>query len=268
MIDATDAPWACGASQLLTKILEPTLDPSCTVIDFELGSVGWTTGGTCAAGALVAGAPELMVSSDIVTQVCGDHTTGTGSAFFSAPNSGAGAINVDGGECIATSPTYPLTQEPAASTWHSHGQRDASDDSSGDYFELEMSTDGGASWGALASYGDERVNAVWAKATALVAAGSDLVIRVGASDGASAGDLVEAGVDDLAICPIAPTCSAPAGCNDRSFCAGVESCVNGQRSSSGDPCAVGKACNEAEDRCNQCTTDAECNERRILLQWS
>jgi len=46
---------------------------------------------------------------------------------------------------------------------------------------------------------DERVNARWTQATTSLTAGSNLVIRVSASDGPSTGDIVEAGIDDILI---------------------------------------------------------------------
>ncbi len=82
-----------------------------------------------------------------------------------------------------------------------HGQRDAGDDRSGDFFNLEISTDGGTTWSLLAAFGDVTVNAAWTQATTTVPAGSSVKMRVQVSDGAGPGDLIEAGIDDIAICP-------------------------------------------------------------------
>jgi hypothetical protein len=64
-----------------------------------------------------------------------------------------------------------------------------------------MSTNGGSSWSTLASNGDSTSNAAWNEATTTVAAGTNVQFRVQASDGTASGDLVEAGVDDVSICP-------------------------------------------------------------------
>ncbi len=168
--------------------------------DFESGSSGWTTSGTCSTGTFVTGTPTQIVSSGVTTQVAGDHTTGTGDALFTAPNTSAGSHDVDGGTCTVTSPTYSVSAASDLSIWHFFGQRDAGDDSN-DGFLLEYSTNGGSSWTTLQSYGDVTVNAVWAERTATIPAGSNVVVRVSATDAAGPGDLVEAGIDDLSICP-------------------------------------------------------------------
>jgi len=205
VIRPTHPSWACGASQFLTGLFANTPNPVCTVVNFESGSSGWThdPSSTCKTGKFVVGTPSLMTDSDVVTQVCGDHTTGTGKAFYTSPNTSAGAGDVDGGVCIAMSPTYSVTQQSSVSIWYFHGQRDEGDDQNGDYFSLEMSTNNGLTWGTtLASYGDKRVNAVWQKATATVPAASQVKFRMRVSDGSAAEDFIEAGVDDLVICSI------------------------------------------------------------------
>ena len=168
--------------------------------DFSGGSGGWTTSGSCSTGTFVAGTPTQIVSSGVTTQLAGDHTTGSGNAWFTAPNSSAGSHDVDGGSCVTTSPTYSVTEASDVSIWFFHGQRDAGDDST-DGFLLEISTNGGSTWTTLQSYGDVTVNAVWTEATTTVAAGTSVVFRATATDGTSGGDLVEAGLDDLTICP-------------------------------------------------------------------
>ncbi|MEM8930673.1 MAG: hypothetical protein AAGE94_05830, partial [Acidobacteriota bacterium] len=168
--------------------------------DFESGATGWTTSGTCSTGTFVVGTPTAQTNGGVTTQLAGDHTSGSGSALFTATNTSAGADDVDGGECIVTSPTYSVTDASDVSAWFFHGQRDAGDDS-GDFFFLEMSTNGGSSWTTLQSYGDVVVNAAWTQATSTVAAGSSVVFRVRVADGTADGDLVEAGLDDVSVCP-------------------------------------------------------------------
>ncbi|MEM9293992.1 MAG: hypothetical protein AAGD01_20095, partial [Acidobacteriota bacterium] len=71
----------------------------------------------------------------------------------------------------------------------------------GDFFDLEISTNGGTSWTSLASFGDVQVNAAWTEATTTVSAGADVQFRVSVADASGGGDLIEAGVDDISICP-------------------------------------------------------------------
>ncbi len=191
------------------RIFEDMPPPgSCTVeTSFESGGAsGWTNSAasTCSTGFFVVGTPTEVINSGVTTQLGGDHTTGSGNAFFSATNSSAGVNDVDAGNCIVESPTYSVTEDSDVSIWYYHGQRDAGDDPSGDFFLLEISNDGGSTWSSLASFGDVRVNAAWTEATATVPAGSNVKFRVQVSDGAGPGDLVEAGIDDISICPSTP----------------------------------------------------------------
>ncbi|MEM9595141.1 MAG: trypsin-like peptidase domain-containing protein [Acidobacteriota bacterium] len=185
------------------RVFEPGSGGGCTTdVDFESGASGWTnsSASTCSTGAFVAATPTSVVNGGVTTQVAGDHTSGSGNAFFSATNSSAGVNDVDGGNCVVLSPVYPTSAASDVSIWYFHGQRDAGDDS-GDGFELEISTDGGSSWSSMASAGDVTSNAAWTEATTTVPAGSDVRFRVQVSDATADGDLVEAGVDDLTICP-------------------------------------------------------------------
>ena len=185
-------------------VIAPTTPPvPCSVEEsFESGAGGWTNDGssTCTTGSFVVGTPTEQVNGGVTTQVGGDHTTGTGNAFFSATNTSAGANDVDGGTCVVVSPVYAVSEASDVSVWYFHGQRDAGDDA-GDLFLLEISTDGGSSWSPMVSLGDVTVNAAWTEATASVIAGANVQFRVQVADAAAGGDLVEAGVDDLTICP-------------------------------------------------------------------
>jgi len=187
------------------RIYEDTPPPgSCAAdVDFEGGAAGWTNSAasTCTTGDFVVGTPTEVVNGGVTTQLAGDHTTGSGNAFFSATNSSAGVNDVDGGNCIVTSPVYTVNEASDVSVWYYHGQRDATGDPSGDFFQLEISTDGGSTWSTMASFGDATVNAAWTEATTTVAAGTSVQFRIQVSDGTASGDLVEAGVDDVTICP-------------------------------------------------------------------
>lgn len=173
---------------------------SCDVEEsFETSAGGWTTSGNCATGTFVRGTPDGVTNGGVQTQVSGAQDGSQ--ALFTASNAGgAGADDVDQGECVVTSPVYNVTAASNVSAWYFHGQRDAGDDASGDYFHLEASVNGG-SWQSLQSYGDVTVNAAWTEATTTVNAGDSVRLRVRTSDGSAAGDLVEAGIDNVSICP-------------------------------------------------------------------
>jgi serine protease len=173
---------------------------SCSFEDDFTGSTGWTNDGasTCSTGAFVRGNPTLVTNGGVTTQPAGD-AGGDGFAAFTATNTSAGVNDVDGGVCIARSPTVSVSEASTLSIDWFHGQRDAGDDAN-DFFRLEYSTNGGGSFNTLVNRGDTVSNAQWATATAAIPAGSDVVIRVQVSDGAGAGDLVEGGVDSVSIC--------------------------------------------------------------------
>lgn len=185
------------------SICPATPAPSCTVEeDFSGGLAGWVNAAasTCSTGTFVAAAPTQQTST-VVTQVGGDHTNGSGNAAFTATNTSAGANDVDGGNCILESPSFNVAVASDLSIWYFHGQRDAGDDASGDFFRLEVSTDDGATYSSLVDIGDAQTVASWTEATTTIAAGSQVRLRVQVSDGTAGGDIVEGGVDDLSICP-------------------------------------------------------------------
>ena len=184
------------------RVIDDTPPPSSCALDedFESGANGWTASGNCATGTFIRGTPTQVTNDNMVTQVGGDHTPGGDQALFTASNSSAGVNDVDGGECVLTSPSIAVTEASQLSLWYFHGQRDTGDDG-GDYFFIELSTDGGSSYSTVESIGDVRTVASWTNATASVPAGADVRIRVRVADGPAAGDLIEAGIDDVSICP-------------------------------------------------------------------
>ncbi len=183
----------------------PAVPSVCSVEEgFEAGGLpaGWFNDGasTCTTGDYVQGNPANAGGGQ---QIVGSHG-GTGS-LFTAVNVSAGNADVDGGNCILGSPSWGVANASTLSVWYWHGQRDNADDPngglpSGDGFALEYSTDGGANWNTMASNGDSTQGAAWTEATAAIPAGSNVQLRVQCSDGSSAGDLVECGIDDVSIC--------------------------------------------------------------------
>jgi subtilisin family serine protease len=167
---------------------------------FETEATGWTNSAasTCSTGAYVRANPTLVTNGGVTTQPSGSHA-GTQS-LFTATNSSAGVNDVDGGNCILTSPAWSVSEASTLSVWYFHGQRDAGGDASGDFFRLEYSTNGGASFTTLATNGDTTRNAAWTNATASIPAGASVTLRVQCSDGTASGDLIECGIDDVSIC--------------------------------------------------------------------
>ncbi len=175
--------------------------PSCAVQQgFESDATGWTNdaASTCTTGAYVRANPTLVTDGGVTTQPSGSHAGSN--SVFTATNSSAGVNDVDGGNCILGSPTWSVSAASTLSVWYFHGQRDTGGDASGDFFRLEYSTNGGSTWTTLASNGDSTRNATWTNATAAIAAGASVRLRVQCSDGTATGDLVECGIDDVSIC--------------------------------------------------------------------
>ncbi|MGH6690530.1 MAG: M36 family metallopeptidase, partial [Gammaproteobacteria bacterium] len=157
----------------------------CTVDDdFESGAAGWvnSAASTCSTGAFVLNTPTFVSNGGVVTQPAGDHTTGSGDALFTATNSSAGVNDVDGGNCILDSPVWSVSEASDLSVWYFHGQRDNGSLNSQDFFLLEVSTNGGSSYTPIVSIGDDTSQAVWTQATASIPAGSNVRLRVQASD--------------------------------------------------------------------------------------
>lgn len=174
----------------------------CAFDDDFSSSTGWQnlSSSTCSTGTYVRTNPTQVTNGGVVTQVGGDDG-GDGFALFTATNSSAGSNDVDGGECVAQSPSVSVTEASTLSLAWFHGQRDTGDDASGDYFGVEYSINGGSSFNSLVQIGDSRTQAQWQNVSAAIPAGSNVLIRVRASDGSAAGDLIEGGLDTVRICP-------------------------------------------------------------------
>ena len=109
----------------------------------------------------------------------GDHTIGAppGQALYTGINTAPGTNDVDGGECRATSPTWPVAGESLLSAWYFHGQPDGTGNDLDDYFYLELSLDDGANWATLVFIRDVTTRAVWTEATTTIPAGSDVKVK-------------------------------------------------------------------------------------------
>ncbi|MEO1332787.1 MAG: S8 family serine peptidase [Myxococcota bacterium] len=173
---------------------------TCSVEEsFENGATGWSNAAisTCSTGAYVLGTPSSQSSQGVTTQVGGASDGST--AVYTATNTSAGSNDVDGGECVLDSPSYTVSEASTLTVSYFHGQRDTGDDA-GDFFALEVSVNGGSTYQTIASNGDTQRSAQWQTATTNIPAGSDVRLRLRCSDGASTGDLVECGIDDIQIC--------------------------------------------------------------------
>jgi len=175
---------------------------ACAYDDDMSSSTGWQnlSSSSCSTGTYVRTNPTQFSSSGVVTQVGGDDG-GDGFAIFTATNTSVGADDVDGGECIAQSPSINVNDASTLSLAWFHGQRDTGDDPSGDFFGIEYSTNGGSTFNSLVGIGDTRTQARWQNASANIPAGSNVLIRIRTSDGSAGGDLIEGGIDSVQICP-------------------------------------------------------------------
>ena len=164
--------------------------------DFEGGDVtGWSTSGTCTTGTYILGNPTQQIST-VVTQPSG--SASGSSSIFTASNTSAGNADVDGGNCILNKDAISVSSSSTLSFNYFHGQRDTGDDPSGDFFNVQYRVNGG-SWQTVVSNGDSRSTASWTPASTTVPAGN-IELRVQCSDGAGPGDIIECGIDDVAIC--------------------------------------------------------------------
>lgn len=196
----TSGTWGAVSAVFLNITDTPPL--GCAFEDNFTTSTGWSNSPTsnCSTGAYVRDNPTQVTNSGVITQVGGD-AQGDGFALFTATNSSAGRDDVDRGVCVAVSPAITVADNSTLSLDWFHGQRDTGDDNSGDFFRIEYSINGGASYNSLVSIGDVRTQAQWSTANTNIPAGSSVLVRVSASDGSSAGDLVEGGIDTVSICP-------------------------------------------------------------------
>lgn len=190
--------------------------------DFEADDGGWTQdpSHTASTGAFVRIDPNPTAYQP------GDDTTPAPGiyAWVTGQNSALGTDDVDAGVSATRSPVWDLSALDSARLtlqWF-HGQRDPADDA-GDFFRIELSNDGGATYpGTIEAIGDVANAAIWQASSVLLEdylpLTNQMRVRVQAADGAATGDIVEAGIDDVFLldsgtgneAPSAPVLFAPA----------------------------------------------------------
>jgi hypothetical protein len=182
------------------RVGEPPLLYAC---DFEQANHGWTQDPThtAATGAFVRIDPVAtqFQPEDDTTPAPGIY------GWITAQNPGGnvGIDDVDNGISATRSPVIDLTgaSHVLLDLNYFHGQRDAGDDN-GDFFRIDVSNDGGASWPAnLVFVGDVTHTAEWRNLQVNleehIALTSQMLVRVQAADGIATGDIIEGGVDDV-----------------------------------------------------------------------
>jgi hypothetical protein len=139
--------------------------------------------------------------------------------WITAQNTGGdGVDDVDNGVSATRSPIFDLADYAGAHLsmkWF-HGQRDQGGDPNGDFFQISLSNDGGATYPVnIIALGDVSHAATW---TALevdletyLPLTSQMRLRVQAADGPAVGDIVEGGIDEVYIlgCVVSPDTIPP-----------------------------------------------------------
>jgi hypothetical protein len=210
-----------GIDTELERTLTVGEPPFLYATDFESDDGGWTQDPMHDAA---TGAFERIDPNPTEYQPGEDTTPPPGIyAWVTAQNTSLGHDDVDEGVSATRSPIIDLSGVPEATLRLNYffGQRDTGDDPEGDYFRIELSNDGGATYPVvLVSFGDSRHEAVWTPLevdlASVIPLTSAMRLRVLASDGPAQGDIVEAGLDDIQILaddgndpPTAPVLLAP-----------------------------------------------------------
>jgi len=185
-----------------TVIHDFVLNPVVYMTDFESVST-WSMdpSHTAATGAFVAVDPNPTEF-----QPDDDTTPPPGViAWITGQNSSLGVDDVDNGIAATRSIVVDLSNQDGARlimNWF-FGQRDAGDDS-GDFFRIDVSNDGGATYPVNLVYiGDVYHAATWqtldVELHTVITLTSQMRLRVQAADGTLDGDIIEAGIDDVMI---------------------------------------------------------------------
>ena len=153
------------------------------------------------------GAFERIDPNGTVCQPEDDATPDPGIyGWITGQNINGGTDDVDQGIAATRSPVLDLTagSEVYLSMMYFHGQRDEGDDPDGDYFRIDVSNDGGATFPInLVHIGDVTTYPLWrsldVELGALIDLTDQMVIRVQASESSVSGDWVEGGIDDVVV---------------------------------------------------------------------
>jgi len=126
-------------------------------------------------------------------------------AWVTGQNTDVGIDDVDGGIAACHSPDFDLSLYPRVwmSVDYFHGQRDGGDDPTGDFFKIDVSSNGGVSWVNLLTIPDQISTPEWRNLTVdlrdFIALTDRVRVRVQASDGPAENDIVEGGIDDFLL---------------------------------------------------------------------
>jgi hypothetical protein len=179
--------------------------PAILANDFEDAGEEWTQDATHTA---VTGAFVRVDPVATPYQPGDDSTPAPGvSAWITAQNPAGleGTDDVDTGIAASHSPDYDLSGYASVRFTVNYfcGQRDNGDDPAGDFFRIDVSPDGGASWVNLIYSGDYSVTPIWQELALnvedYIALEHQVRFRVQASDAAPANDVIEGGIDDFLL---------------------------------------------------------------------
>ncbi|MCP4571237.1 MAG: hypothetical protein GY838_02685, partial [bacterium] len=279
--DCDDGLFCNGAETCVDLICQPGSDPcpgqNCDEVndqcvagpvfedDFESGNAqGWdlyASDSTASTGDWLVGDPAGTISGSDQAQP-EDAYAGSG-CIFTAQNTSLGVNDVDGGVVYLESPTIDLSGADTATLnyvrWFYN--RDTGEDS-GDFFTAEVSADNGSNWVNLETLGSSQSVNSWTPATFelqnYITLTSTVRLRFGAADGSSAGNIIEAALDNLEVWAYGG-CDVNEDCDDGLFCNGAETCVDGACQNGSDPCP-GQSCDETGDVCVDCLVNADCDD--------
>ncbi|MCP4601395.1 MAG: hypothetical protein GY847_12870 [Proteobacteria bacterium] len=242
--------------------------------DFEGGNVlGWNlvgNGSTASTGDWEIGDPNGTVNGSDQAQP-EDAYEGTGCAF-TAQNTSIGSNDVDSGEIYLVSPVIDLSAASSAKLDYTRWfyNRDPGEDA-GDFFRVDVSNDNGSNWVNLEMLDTNQNANSWTAMSfdleSYISFSSTMQVRFGAADGSSAGNIIEAAVDNVKVWVLG---TAEPDCYDGilnqdeelidcggSWCDSCECLVDGD-------CDSGDLCNGAEscDSFGQCQpgTPMDCDD--------
>lgn len=181
---------------------------------------------TASAGAWTRGTP------DATPWQAGDDSDDAGEGcWFTAPNfEGDSGDDVDGGEVVLLSPVFSLAGLSGADlSYQRWWANSAPGADAGDWYWVEVSNDGGATWQTIEKLGSSQAVAAWTPVRvdldALLPLTATMRLRVRVADGAALAGTVEGGFDDFRVTE--PTCDATPPCFVKPAFAGLASAAPG-----------------------------------------